>query len=1266
MTDISSDEAEATFEEFPDLAAMIPGMFGSIPFDSFYDSDASPYKQVASLDPLKAASVFAGMLLDPSLQANCLRLEALVHILLQRANGRQKITAKHVANLFAALEESLCARLEDPSEDVFASAVRTERGNFKILEGVWEGNTFYLQRFLNAVEGMPRGGGYDQLRESIFALLKLSDLAADRSGLGRNCLGEELPREKLGEEHLSRLARYRSWVRFSFATLEEHGIDPINLAPFMFDVRKRSELGDQQSGDSVLEKYPVLRDASHVYLILPTAVSAAIRLFVLRQMNAGGMQGALSAGLASDYSDLLSRSPLLGGHLGPELRFRKIDGFIVTGATIQIDVGRYLNLVFVADDLEDVLKTGLCGVNPAGANYAEKVGDWIDWSWDTVPSDPNFRGCLSVFVSCGVGRGLAFGFPNLDRPNWQFEFLSAYDFFTLSWTPDFKPLTLWRILDAKKNAEGLGAYLSNMNGLINLVGWSRELDSHIVPHGALPDDFIGDQPAFLMIGQNSQRTLRHDVLQAHDPRVAEYVDGRWIRIRKNALSELAEDRAAPLYASEEMVNSKPLSCYRAPQRVWWAQSAVLNDVPGFIAYERWRLVSMWLSRAAPTLDRMASLSARPILWEARFTLAEADTFEAQPEMDEEAIRGATTVEIDRSRNAVITTCTADFEYAFNHLENVAERTRVERLVEGVFQLCGKSDQDTASVVSAIVRSPQARHGHAFQAQSARDYLRDDLRGKVVFIDSYDDAAVRLGLGWQVRSRDEGSVIEGKADCQSYLNALVSHLQADLLIDLQRFQKEPLLETLIRNYEVAVFDRERWRRTSSAVIALRDNKDDAMRWIADHEMRLNGVFQATRILVEMAATVSPPDSGEIAGELEISQLMAKAAALFLHGGYSDAIRWDVMEPELRITPLGDVHANFDFVDAIVEPHSQDTSRVRIEDNVKSYPDYLQEPAADASVAHLFDNDFLEAWQEQFGADFDQTRVLVDYLEDIGIRAGKAVLRIKRSDISDVKVEENRLPDDVAQSLLDKLILPFRESYEILPDGYNERDLRPWLFRRELSFLRRPIVQIDGGADPKLLYAPGMVREALVYSLRNFHEGNFPEHQLAPNMRTWKHRVEGKRGAKFEKKVAEAFADAGWKAECGVKITKILGRSTDRDYGDVDVLAWDLESGRVLAIECKDVQFRKTLGEMAEQLASFRGGLNSRGKPDYLAKHLDRMQVLRDHLADVAKYTGFQNLTDVESHLMFRHPVPMEHALKNMSEKVTVSHFANVRDLLSPQG
>jgi hypothetical protein len=52
----------------------------------------------------------------------------------------------------------------------------------------------------------------------------------------------------------------------------------------------------------------------------------------------------------------------------------------------------------------------------------------------------------------------------------------------------------------------------------------------------------------------------------------------------------------------------------------------------------------------------------------------------------------------------------------------------------------------------------------------------------------------------------------------------------------------------------------------------------------------------------------------------------------------------------------------------------------------------------------------------------------------------------------------------------------------------------------------------------------------------------------------------------------------------------------------------DTRRVLLIECKDVQYRKTLGEVAEQLADFRSEMRSDGKPDLLKKHLNRVEVL----------------------------------------------------------
>jgi len=52
------------------------------------------------------------------------------------------------------------------------------------------------------------------------------------------------------------------------------------------------------------------------------------------------------------------------------------------------------------------------------------------------------------------------------------------------------------------------------------------------------------------------------------------------------------------------------------------------------------------------------------------------------------------------------------------------------------------------------------------------------------------------------------------------------------------------------------------------------------------------------------------------------------------------------------------------------------------------------------------------------------------------------------------------------------------------------------------------------------------------------------------------------------------------------------------------------------------------------------------------------LIGQHLDAVERFTGIMDLRGVESHLMFRHPVPMEYALQKMAEKVTVSRFDQI--------
>jgi hypothetical protein len=134
--------------------------------------------------------------------------------------------------------------------------------------------------------------------------------------------------------------------------------------------------------------------------------------------------------------------------------------------------------------------------------------------------------------------------------------------------------------------------------------------------------------------------------------------------------------------------------------------------------------------------------------------------------------------------------------------------------------------------------------------------------------------------------------------------------------------------------------------------------------------------------------------------------------------------------------------------------------------------------------------------------------------------------------------------------------------------------------------------------------------------------------------------------------------GWQTDIEIKITKLLRKGFDRDYGDVDVLAWNRDTGRVLIIECKDVQYRKSFGEIAEQLSDFRGEIGRDGKPDLLLKHLNRVALILEHRPELAAYVKLSGAAIPESHLVFRNPVPMQFAWERMEARVRLNLFSGL--------
>ena len=234
--------------------------------------------------------------------------------------------------------------------------------------------------------------------------------------------------------------------------------------------------------------------------------------------------------------------------------------------------------------------------------------------------------------------------------------------------------------------------------------------------------------------------------------------------------------------------------------------------------------------------------------------------------------------------------------------------------------------------------------------------------------------------------------------------------------------------------------------------------------------------------------------------------------------------------------------------------------------------------------------------------------------------------------------------------------------MVPEGYKTKDIKPWRFRRMLSLLMQPLLPVD----PKsFLIAPAFLHESCKYMINGYYNCVFSKEQCRSQlMKKWFDIIIGQRGTDFAKNVAERFFQFGWNVKYEIHVREILKRRSDPKYGninvfgDVDVLAWNNTSKRILIIECKHLQSRRIQGEIAEQLSDYRGQKKQNGKSDDLLKHLNRLDILEKNRGDLCEYLNMPRNSSIEGWIIFNHKVPMLYMWKNVKSKMKIAAFDEI--------
>lgn len=1219
---------------------MGPGPHANPAFASLFREHKVLAQTLTQFSSRHLVATVGGLLTMPEWQASTLRLEVLQHLVVANSRGTERARSKDFKSWLTELGDGTAGRLEDPSEDVFTSRVLAPSSDYLVFEGIYEASAFHLQRFLNILEAMPSTGPYAELRIAVRGLLRLSGATAQRAGVEPFGVGQTEPIRKISKELLGQIEHVGERVTFSREDLNTLGIELDDLAPFVFDSRGRSLVHGEHLGHSTLERHPLVWIDDHLYLALPTAVSIAIRRFIIEFCLSSGLISELYGLYANEIAETFTGMPLLGrSPVAPALRFQKVDGIFVANLSRYIDEGRLLHFCFLLDDFDSYAETGTIGISPnTRTRMTRAIETSLAGTRRSVASRSEFRQALSLLVICPWGRPIALEFDGTKDERWRVESISAADLTALTWESGFSPLKLWRLLDARDALRRLNIELFNFNGLLNLYAWSKSLGGHLVPHGRLPDDHDPDSPLNIVIPQNGLLDIRRHGAHAGNVHLAPTWDGRSVRVRRlTSESFFEEDRDEATYASLDDLDAGRLAAvFETKKRGWWVSVETPNIQNRDLHYRLWHALTVWLARAADPLEEFApALPDGPVAWICTFEDDEAkEGFTNLPTYDQ----AAALLEIETRENVVRVTAKRGFLASFRHTTNVGERLLVGSLITGALRIAGTTlaDRSMQELMSRVVPNEWARDIHLFSPQRFRDLVRDHLPESIL-ISKSDDAYSRIGLGWRARQRSEGALINGIDNCCAYLAAILDKIWEEMREALSKYNREKLVVRLVANHEAILAETDQWLRTARSLLALHADQEATTEAAIRHIAEFNAGSLSTRLVIEMALCESPEVGGEEAGILDIGRLLAGAMHMHHFGGSSEAIRYQGKRAEIRVTPLGDIHTRIDFEERIADPYGRALGTKLFRVGAEHYEDYFREPGVVESSKGKVDPEFLAAWEETFGFTIDDLRVFLDTLEDEGVRRNDLMFMCNFDELSALE-KAGRISPQKLRSMLETLTLKPRGTWASTPNGFAPKDWHPWRFRRRLSVIARPILQITEDDDPRYLIAPGLVREGALKLIDYCLRGAYEAKDFTPGrMRSWIGAEENRRGHKFNLDVARRLEELGWSTRSNIRATEILNNKLDRDYGDFDVLAW--RNGRVLAIECKDLERAMTAGEIARQLHGFLGVVGVHGKPDRLKRHLIRVELLRRRATAVKAFVGGDTEVAIEAHVVFSDIVPM---------------------------
>jgi hypothetical protein len=1036
------------------------------PISQLVEAHSGLVAKLRRFDYPDAARLVAALSLDPKYHANTLRIEVLEQLTAISCQGQAKPELHDLVDwLQKDMAESPIALMEDPVEDAFIGCVNSDFGSFRVFAGIFADGDFWVERLLSFIASKQDFPAFQSALNGVLPLLTLSEALVERVGLDRYSPGGGEPAQKIVVPR-----RWREFspllqaVSFTDADLAKLGLSREGLREFVVTDEHRRGLPAEDLWNSSLDRRPLIEGANSISFVVPTRVTAAAARFLVERLAESGMAGwadmfwqsETASIFVNDVANHLDINPIEFSH--PVWPAELPGMFPYFGS---FDVGKPVIMLTYCTPLS-ASAADFGGFDRLTEQQMESLGKYLRASAAEFEKLPNFSGGLILFSLASVGRSFAFGLEQWS-PNWRTYAAALPDWLVLSMPDECSAMRLWKLGDHQAAMQHYDIRISNLAGLLNLFAYWKDngfrlapqkMDIRSLDHLSLLSDFA--------------TSMRVEARQCYDVHcVRSHDQSRWVRLmRHNAKSFFAEDTVARLFADcEAAKHRRLLGCVEQGNTRWWLVVPPAEGAPELrdLIYQLWDCLMGWIGRIAPVAAR--EWPALPPSIEIRLDLPSLPTWKLHDRQDESLQPAELSVSIELTDARIVITMPERFLRQFNTPKNIAEQKIVSKLLEAAAALIqtALAVDRLAALTTEITRNEDARYFHVVETHELEQMLAAPGRPKPPFLAEEDLTLARLGLADLVGRPVDGDEITGLTLCRDFLKDTVAKIWERVEARLKPFDRTSIVTRSFQALDEISRDEEHWTMTSRSQLALHTDTANVHTVLNHRRSQRAGATVGNRVLIETAQYACATDRGRDFTEADHLTILADIVLMLELAHHRDAVAYGFVEPCIKIMPNGEVNLDEKFYADVLSKYFSKRSRDTNERAAVDYDTYF--PTLDSLSPEETDrlqrslSDFDTVFTPEFGFSVHLLFKARDELKDAAWKhrtAGGPFTEPQFHAFLRLCGFSNR----EAESFLDRFTLPIRTAWDAdLPPRCQKHDVYPWRFRRQLSLLTRPLVQLS---------------------------------------------------------------------------------------------------------------------------------------------------------------------------------------------------------------